>query len=125
MIRKHLPQQRKNALVGKDRLPWRLDPSRRRVCQPRAERILEHPFPGIEFERELDCAVVEIDKTAVVAQSDILDIDQCGCEPGLPCGVLEIGQRAGILDISGASGQMKVASLAELSPCIDQALMDR
>ena len=90
-----------------------------------AERIVEHPFPGIELEREFDFAIVQIDEAAVVAQPDVLDIDQCGCEAGLPRGVLEIGQRAGILGVFGRSRQMQVASGAEFFPCLDQALMDR
>ena len=48
-----------------------------------------------------------------------------GFEAGLPRGVLEIGERAGILGVFGGSGQMKVAALAELLPRLDQALMDR
>ena len=39
MVREHLPQQGKDALVGEDRFPGRLDPARRRFCKPLAERI--------------------------------------------------------------------------------------
>ena len=111
MTRKHLPQQRQNPLVGKDGLPWRLDPARRRLGEPRAERIVKHPFPGIKLERQFDGAIVEIDEAAVIAPSDVLDIDQGGGEAGLPRGVLEIGQRAGILGVFGGAREMEVAAL--------------
>src|SRR3979409_2416948 len=48
-----------------------------------------------------------------------------GCETGLPCGVLEIGQRAGILGTFGRSRQMKMTPAAKFFPRLDQALMDR
>jgi len=61
---------------------------------------VKHPFPGVELEGELDGAVVEIDEVFVfIAPSDVFDIDQGGAEAGLPRGILEIGQRAGILGI--------------------------
>ena len=125
MIRKHLPQQRKNTLVGKDRLPWRLDPARRRLCEPLAKLIVKHPFPRIEFEQKLDRTTVGIDEAAVVAPTDVLDIDQCGSKAGLPRGVLEISQRAGILLVFGGSREMKVGSLADFFPRLNQVIMDR
>jgi LPS sulfotransferase NodH len=45
---------------------------------------VKHPFPGVQFERELDWTIVQIDEAAVVAQSDVLDIDQGGRKTGLP-----------------------------------------
>src|SRR5439155_25349814 len=75
MARKHLPEQGENALVGKDRLPWRLDPSRRRFRKLRAKGVVKHPFPGVELEREFDSAIVEIDEAAVFGKTDILDVD--------------------------------------------------
>ena len=71
-----------------------------KLGEPRAKRVVKHPFPGIEFEREFDRTVVEVDETAVIAPSDGFDIEQGGREAGLSGGVLEIGQRAGILGIS-------------------------
>ena len=93
--------------------------------KPRAELVVKHPLPGIELEGELDAAVVEIDEAAVVAPSDVFDVDQSGGKAGLPCGVLEIGQRAGVFGAFGHSREMQVASGAELFPRLDQALMDR
>jgi hypothetical protein len=69
--------------------------------------------------------IVQIDEAAVVAQPDVLDVDQCCIEACLPRGVLVIGQRTGILGIFGRSHQMKVASGADFFPRVDQALMDR
>ena len=74
---------------------------------------------------EFDRAVVQIDEAAVVAPADILDVDHGGRKSGLRRGVLEIGQRSGILGISGHSGQMEVAAFAELFPGLDQAFVDR
>src|SRR6266404_2065451 len=59
MLGKHLPQQSEYALVGKDRLPGRLDPAGRCCCELFTERVLKHPFPGIEFERERDFAICQ------------------------------------------------------------------
>ena len=70
-------------------------------------------------------AIVEIDEAAVVAQADVLDIDQRGRQAGLARGVLEIGQRAGILGAFGHAGEMKVAAGAEFLPRLDQPFMDR
>ena len=70
-------------------------------------------------------AVVEIDEAAVVAQSDVFDVDQRGLQSGLACGVLEIGQRAGILFILGHAGEMKMLGAGEFLPGVDQAFMDR
>ena len=126
MARKHLPQQRKNALVGKDGLPRWLDPARRGFGEPCAERLVKRPFPGIEFERGLDFAgVAEIDEAAVVAPSDRFDIEQGGLNAALPRGVLEIGQGAGILGVLGHPRQMQVASGSHLLPRLDQPFMDR
>ena len=57
-----MPTLRQDALVGKDRFPGRLDPVRRRGRKLCTERILEHPFPGIELEGEFDGAIFEIDE---------------------------------------------------------------
>ena len=54
-----------------------------------------------------------------------LDIEQGGFEAGLPRGILQIGQRAGILGVFGRSREMKVGSLAELFPRLDQPFVDR
>jgi hypothetical protein len=86
---------------------------------------VEHPFPGIELEGEFDSAVVEIDEFAVVAQADVLDIDQRGLKSGLARGILEVGEGAGVLGIFGHAGEMKVVRAAEFFPGIDQAFMDR
>ena len=94
------------------------------VDKPRAECIVKHPFPGIELEGELDRAVVEIDEFAVVAQPDLLDIDQRGFEAGLARGILQIGECAGILATFGHAGEMEVIRAAEFFPGIDQAFMD-
>ena len=55
----------------------------------RAEGVVEHPFPGIELEGELDFAVIEVDEAAVVAQANVLDADQRGLSgPACAGGVL-------------------------------------
>jgi hypothetical protein len=90
-----------------------------------AERVVKHPFPGIELEGEFDWSVVEIDEVAVFAQSDVFDVDQRGLQSGLARGVLEIGQRAGILFILGHAGEMKMPGVGEFLPGVDQAFMDR
>ena len=124
MARKHLPEQGENALVGKDRLPWRLDPSRRRFRKLRAKGVVKHPFPGVELEREFDSAIVEIDEAAVFAEADILDVDQRRGQARLGRGVPEIGQRAGILGAFRHAGEMQMMRAAELFPGLDQPLMD-
>src|SRR5271169_288336 len=87
---------------------------------------MKHPFPGIEFEGKRDFAIVEIDEAAFVAPSDGLDIEQCGLKAGLPCGILEIGKRAGVLGVVERSREMQAAdSVADLLPCFDQAFMQR
>jgi len=91
----------------------------------RAKRVVKHPFPGIEFERQLNGTVVEVDEIAVIAPSDGFDIEQSGRKTSLSGGVLEIGQRAGILGISDRAGEMKVNAIANFPPCVDQALMER
>ncbi len=91
----------------------------------RAELVVEHPFPGIELEGEFDVAIVEIDEAAIVAPADVLDVDHGRIEAGLPCGVLEIGERAGILGVFGGSGQMQVTAERRVSSSLDQPLMDR
>src|SRR4029079_531071 len=78
-----------------------------------------------ELEGELDRAIVEIDELAVVAQANVLDIDQRGFEPGLARGFLEVGKRAGIFGTFGHAGEMKVMRAAEFFPGFDQAFMDR
>ena len=47
------------------------------------------------------------------------------CQSGLARGVLQIGQRAGILGILGHAGEMKMLRAGEFLPGVDQALMDR
>ena len=59
---------------------------------------------------EFDGGIVEVDKAAVIAPSDVFDIDQGGGKTGLPRGILKIGQRAGILGIFGGAGEMDVAA---------------
>ena len=81
----------------------------------RAERVLKHPFPGIELEGELNSAIVEIDEAAIAAEADVLDIHQRGLQPGLARGVLQIGQRAGILDIVSHPGEMQMLRAADVS----------
>ena len=69
-------------------------------------------------------AIVEIDEAAVAAQPDVLDIHQRGLQSGLARGVLQIGQRAGILGIVGHPGEMQMLRAAVFLPGVDQALMD-
>jgi hypothetical protein len=100
MIGKRLPHQGKNALVRQNGFPRRLDPPGRRCREPHPEFVVKHPFPGIEFEHNLACSTVRIDKAAAVAPSDLRDIDQGGGEAGLYSRVFEIGECAGVLVIS-------------------------
>src|SRR4051812_12416534 len=125
MIRKSIPQQGKNALVRQDGFPWRFDPSGRRCEESLAELVVKHPFPGIEFEHKLDRAKFGVDEAAAIVPPDLRDIDQGSGEAGLYSGVFEIGQRAGVLVVFGGAGQMQQASAAELSPRLNQALMNR
>src|SRR5207248_3350537 len=125
MFRKRLPQQGKNALVRQDGFPRRLNPPGRRPEEALAELVVKHPFPGIQFEHKLDGSKLGVDEAAAVAPSDLGDIDQGRSETGLYGGVFEIGERAGVLVVFGGAGQMQEASAAELSPRLDQALMNR
>src|SRR5579872_79967 len=125
MAGEHFPQQSQHALVGKYRLPRRFDPAGWRLWQPCAKSVLKHPLPRIKFEGEGDRAIVEIDKAALLAPSDAFDTEQIGFKAGLPCGILKIGQRRGILRIVEQAGQMQVLGAGKLSPGVDQAFMER
>src|ERR1035441_10126004 len=50
MAREQLPQNRQNALVGKQHFPRRLNPHRLRRTDVLAELLADHPFPRVEFE---------------------------------------------------------------------------
>src|SRR5262245_17805531 len=86
---------------------------------------MEHPFPGVELEGELDRTVIEIDEAMVPGKSDILDIEQRSREAGLPGGIFEIGQRAGIFRALQHPSEMQVMRAAEFLPGLDQPLVDR
>ncbi len=125
MVRKHLPEQRQDALVGEHGFPRRLDPARRRVLQLGTEGVVEHPFPGIELEGERDVGLVEVDEAAgLVAPADLLDVEQPGRQPGLARGVFEISQRAGVFGIAGDAGEMEMLPRGNLLPRRDQPLVD-
>jgi hypothetical protein len=86
---------------------------------------VKHPFPGIELEGEFDGAVVEIDEAASRRQGPMsLDVHQRGLQSGLACGILQVGQRAGILGIVIHPGEMQMLRAAVFLPGVDQALMD-
>src|SRR6185312_6466638 len=107
------------------RLSTGLDPARRRLADGCAERLLKHPLPRIELEDQRDRTIVEIDEGAVIAQSDILDVEQGGGQASLAGRVRQIGQRSRILGAFSHSRQMQMGSRAEPLPGVDQALVNR
>ena len=72
----------------------------------RAERLADHPFPGVELEQDLDRPLAEVgEHPAAGVPADILDTEELGLEPGLDGRVAEVRDRHHVLESSAGAAK--------------------
>lgn len=85
-----------------------------------AERLADDPLPRIELEERGDRPAVEVNE-AFAVPANLLDVDACGIEPRLDCGIAQVIDRAAILEMMLYGGEVdRGFADAEPPPCLDQ-----
>ena len=125
MALEHLPQQREQSLVRQDRLPARFDEPRTAPRDMLSEVIGHQPFPRVQLEQVIDRIFLQVGKTAVGIDADILDIDQPGFQSALARAVGHVFDRAFVLFRVLAAGEVQRAVDPHIGPRGGQRLVQR